>query len=90
VTGYIVDNEEQAVRAVGDLGRLDRRKVRARFEERFSANRMARAYESAYRGLISAATGHPAAASSAKAQRRRKRSWRRNCRRPDNPFFATP
>jgi glycosyltransferase involved in cell wall biosynthesis len=23
VTGFIVDNEEQAVRAVGDLGRLD-------------------------------------------------------------------
>ncbi|MET3997454.1 glycosyltransferase involved in cell wall biosynthesis [Bradyrhizobium sp. S3.9.2] len=31
VTGFIVENEEQAVRAVGDLGRLDRRKVRARF-----------------------------------------------------------
>jgi glycosyltransferase involved in cell wall biosynthesis len=27
VTGFIVENEEQAVRAVGDLGRLDRRKV---------------------------------------------------------------
>jgi glycosyltransferase involved in cell wall biosynthesis len=63
VTGFIVENEEQAVRAVGDLGRLDRRKVRARFEERFSANRMARAYESAYRDLICAAAGHSAAAS---------------------------
>jgi hypothetical protein len=71
VTGFIVENEEQAVRAVGDLGRLDRRKVRARFEKRFSADRMARAYESAYRGLISAAGGHPAAASTAKAERRR-------------------
>jgi len=70
VTGFIVDNEEQAVRAVGDLGRLDRRKVRTRFEERFSANRMARAYESAYHELISAAAGHSAAASSAKAERR--------------------
>jgi glycosyltransferase involved in cell wall biosynthesis len=29
VTGFIVENEEQAVRAVSDLGRLDRRKVRA-------------------------------------------------------------
>ena len=62
VTGFIVENEEQAVRAVGDLGRLDRRQIRARFEERFSADRMARAYESAYRGLISAAVGHSAAA----------------------------
>ena len=63
VTGFIVENEEQAVRAVGDLGRLDRRKVRARFEQRFSADRMAREYESAYRELISAAAGHSAAAS---------------------------
>src|ERR1700761_2841879 len=62
VTGFIVENEEQAVRAVGDLGRLDRRKVRARFEERFTADRMARAYESAYRALITAAAGHLAAA----------------------------
>jgi glycosyltransferase involved in cell wall biosynthesis len=61
VTGFIVENEEQAVRAVGDLGRLDRRKVRARFEERFSADRMAREYERAYRGLISAAAEHSAA-----------------------------
>jgi Glycosyl transferases group 1 len=70
VTGFIVENEEQAVRAVGDLGRLDRRKVRARFEERFSADRMAREYESAYRALISAAAGHSAAARVAKAERR--------------------
>jgi len=52
VTGFIVENEEQAVRAVGELGRLDRRVVRARFEARFSASRMAREYERAYRGLI--------------------------------------
>jgi glycosyltransferase involved in cell wall biosynthesis len=63
VTGFIVENEEQAVRAVGDLGRLDRRKVRARFEQRFSANRMAREYEGVYRELTSVAAGHPAAAS---------------------------
>jgi hypothetical protein len=63
VTGFIVENEEQAVRAVGDLGRLDRRKVRARFEERFSADRMAREYECAYRKLISAAAEHSATAS---------------------------
>src|SRR5246127_4505821 len=71
VTGFIVENEEQAVRAVGDLGRLDRRKVHARFEERFSADRMAREYESAYRGLISAAAGHPAAAFAAPNAERR-------------------
>lgn len=42
VTGFIVDNEEQAIRAANELGRLDRRMVRARFEERFVASRMAK------------------------------------------------
>ena len=61
VTGFIVENKEQAVRAVDDLGRLDRRKVRARFEKRFFADRMARECESAYRELISLAARHSAA-----------------------------
>jgi glycosyltransferase involved in cell wall biosynthesis len=52
VTGFIVESEEEAVKAVNQLARLDRREVRARFEERFSAHRMARAYESHYRQLI--------------------------------------
>ncbi len=52
VTGFIVESEEEAVDAVNQLARSDRRKVRERFEERFSALRMARAYESRYRQLI--------------------------------------
>jgi glycosyltransferase involved in cell wall biosynthesis len=52
ITGFIVDSEEQAVSAVGKLAQLDREKVRARFEERFSAKRMAREYETQYRSLI--------------------------------------
>jgi glycosyltransferase involved in cell wall biosynthesis len=52
VTGFIVESEEEAVDAVKQLARLDRRKVRKRFEERFSAHRMARAYESNYRQII--------------------------------------
>jgi glycosyltransferase involved in cell wall biosynthesis len=55
VTGLIVDNEEEAVRAVNDVARLDRKKVRARFEERFSSLRMAREYETQYGKLISEA-----------------------------------
>ena len=55
LTGFIVENEEQAVKAVGELGKLDRRKVRARFEERFTASRMARQYEDQYRKLAPAA-----------------------------------
>src|ERR1700686_4611506 len=52
VTGFIVDNQEQAVEAVNQIARLDRKKVRERFEQRFLAHRMARAYESLYRQLI--------------------------------------
>jgi glycosyltransferase involved in cell wall biosynthesis len=55
VTGFIVDGEEDAVRAVRDLPRLDRRVVRARFEERFAAVRMAKEYEALYRGLVAEA-----------------------------------
>jgi len=52
LTGFIVESEEEAVDAVNRLARLDRRKVRERFGERFSAHRMARAYESHYRQLV--------------------------------------
>ena len=52
VTGFIVDGEAEAIDAVKEAVRLDRSKVRARFEERFAADRMAREYESQYRELI--------------------------------------
>lgn len=52
VTGFIVESEQEAIAAVGKLDRLDRRTVRARFEERFSAKRMVRQYEDLYRELI--------------------------------------
>ncbi|MGX1343370.1 glycosyltransferase involved in cell wall biosynthesis [Bradyrhizobium japonicum] len=90
VTGFIVENEEQAVRAVGDLGRLDRRKVRARFEERFSADRMAREYESAYRRLISGAAYPAAAFAAPHAERRRARGRPTNFRPPANRFLSAP
>ncbi len=57
VTGFIVDSEEEAVSAVSEVARLDRRLVRARFEERFSAHRMGREYQGLYRKLIAAAGG---------------------------------
>jgi hypothetical protein len=44
--------EEQAIRAVKELGRLDRRVVRARFEERFATSRMAKEYDTRYRDLV--------------------------------------
>ena len=51
VTGYIVSSVAEAVSAVNALGRLDRAEVRLRFEERFSASRMARDYLAVYRTL---------------------------------------
>jgi glycosyltransferase involved in cell wall biosynthesis len=52
VTGLIVDNIDQARIAVVQVAALDRRKVRRRFEERFTARRMARDYVRVYRGLV--------------------------------------
>jgi glycosyltransferase involved in cell wall biosynthesis len=54
VTGFIVDNEDEALQAIKRLGELDRRKVRARFEQRFSAERMAQDYVGHYKTLAAA------------------------------------
>ena len=51
VTGFVVDDEEEAIVAVKRLRMLNRRLVRARFEERFSVERMARDYLDLYREL---------------------------------------
>ncbi|HET7409734.1 MAG TPA: glycosyltransferase family 4 protein [Paracoccaceae bacterium] len=48
VTGYVVRSIDEAVRAIGELGRLERAGVRRAFEERFSVARMARDYERIY------------------------------------------
>jgi glycosyltransferase involved in cell wall biosynthesis len=47
-TGFIVDDIAGAVAAVADLDRLDRRLIRARFEQRFTAERMAKDYVAVY------------------------------------------
>jgi len=51
LTGYIVDGVEDAIMAVSRLDALDRRQVRAHFERRFSASRMADEYLSIYRKI---------------------------------------
>ncbi|HKA71662.1 MAG TPA: glycosyltransferase family 4 protein [Xanthobacteraceae bacterium] len=56
VTGHIVDTEEEAVAALPGLLSLDRGAVRRRFEERFTATRMAKDYLRVYRGLRRRAT----------------------------------
>jgi glycosyltransferase involved in cell wall biosynthesis len=56
LTGFIVEDETGAVAAVDRLATLDRRAVRAEFEARFTARRMALDYLDAYHDLIEAAT----------------------------------
>jgi glycosyltransferase involved in cell wall biosynthesis len=51
ITGFIVEGEDEAVQAIHRLQELDRRKIRARFEERFTATRMARDYIALYQAL---------------------------------------
>jgi glycosyltransferase involved in cell wall biosynthesis len=56
VTGFIVDNEDEAVAAIKRIGELGRRRVRATFERRFTARRMAEDYVSHYEALLRAET----------------------------------
>ena len=57
VTGFIVKTEEEAVAALAEVDTLDRARVRARFEERFTATRMAEDYVTLYRQRIALAQG---------------------------------
>jgi glycosyltransferase involved in cell wall biosynthesis len=52
ITGFIVDSIEDAVHAVRRAGMLNRTAIRTRFEQRFSAERMARDYVQIYARLI--------------------------------------
>jgi glycosyltransferase involved in cell wall biosynthesis len=54
ITGFVVDGVDEAVAACHRLHELDRRRVRAQFEKRFTSRRMAEDYLSLYRRLIAA------------------------------------
>lgn len=54
VTGFIVSSVEEAVCAVDRVAALDRRRVRAGFDRRFTAARMARDYVDIYRARTEA------------------------------------
>jgi glycosyltransferase involved in cell wall biosynthesis len=51
LTGFIVEDEVGAIGAVQRLGEIERGGVRKRFEERFTARRMAQDYLAVYRSL---------------------------------------
>jgi len=52
LTGFVVEDEAAAVKAVPHLVGLSRARIRQRFEERFTARRMARDYLEIYDGLM--------------------------------------
>jgi glycosyltransferase involved in cell wall biosynthesis len=52
VSGFIVETLEEAVAAVSLIGSLERGRVRAAFERRFTAERMARDYARIYQALF--------------------------------------
>ena len=54
-TGFIVRDDVEAADAINRIREIDRRQVRARFEHRFSARRMAREYVRCYLDLIARA-----------------------------------
>ena len=52
VSGFIVEDEAEAIQAVQRLPELDRREVRASFERRFTSLEMAKRYLSCYRKVL--------------------------------------
>jgi glycosyltransferase involved in cell wall biosynthesis len=54
VTGFVVENQEQAIEAARNIDRIDRRRCRQVFEQRFAARVMARQYLDVYRQLVNA------------------------------------
>jgi len=54
VTGFVVSSEQEALTAIARVAQLDRRRIRATFERRFTASTMARAYVELYTQLLSA------------------------------------
>jgi glycosyltransferase involved in cell wall biosynthesis len=54
VTGFIVRNEDEAVAAAANIGSLNRDRIRAEFDQRFTAQHMAQNYLKLYSRLIKA------------------------------------
>ncbi len=59
LTGYVIEDELDAVVAVRQVPQLCRTRVRARFKERFTARRMTEDYLAVYRDLVAERHGAP-------------------------------
>ena len=58
VTGFVVEDINGAIGAVDRLSHLSREKIRRRFEQRFTARRMAQDYLSVYRSMTDRIAPH--------------------------------
>ena len=67
VTGFVVDDLDEALSAAERVAALDRRRVREEFERLFSARRMAEDYLSVYNHVIEGPGEAPAVKASAEA-----------------------
>jgi glycosyltransferase involved in cell wall biosynthesis len=52
ITGFIVDNQTQALAAIKHISQLDRQEIRQMFEARFSAQVMAKQYVASYEKIL--------------------------------------
>ncbi len=59
VTGFIVENEVEAIDAIRRIPTLDRRRVRAAFERRFTARRMAESYRRCFQKIVTTRDRRP-------------------------------
>ena len=59
-TGFVVDTLDEAIRAVGQVATLDRRRCRRVFDERYTDDRMAAEYVAIYRRLLRNRASKPA------------------------------
>ncbi len=60
MTGFVVEDETSAVGAIKNIGLISRAKVREKFEERFTSNRMALDYLNVYRKVAQTEEGRKA------------------------------
>ena len=51
-TGFLVNDVDEAVEAVGKIGQIDRKKCRQRVEENFTIDKMAEGYEKVYEEIF--------------------------------------
>jgi len=61
VTGWIVDDVKAAIAAARCVGELDRRRIRAEFERRFTSDTMAARYVDLYQSLLDSRSQRPSA-----------------------------